>query len=109
MAVIEQRLQAAAEGDFALALYNPVSQRRRTALATARTILLEHRPDDTPVIIARNLGREAESVITTTLEALTVDQVDMLSIVLIGSGQSRSFTRVDGSTRTYTPRGYSVE
>ena len=58
MAVIEQRLRAAAEGDFALALYNPVSQRRRTALATARTILLEHRPADTPVIIARNLGRD---------------------------------------------------
>jgi cobalt-precorrin 5A hydrolase/precorrin-3B C17-methyltransferase len=109
MAVIEQRLRAAAEGDFALALYNPVSQRRRTALATARAILLGHRPADTPVIIARNLGREAEAVTTTTLEALSVDEVDMLSIVLIGSSQSRSFTRVDGSTRTYTPRGYSVE
>ncbi len=109
MAVIEQRLRAAAEGDFALALYNPVSQRRRTALATARTILLDHRPADTPVIIARNLGREAEAVTTTTLEALTVDQVDMLSIVLIGSGQSHSFARVDGRTWTYTPRGYSVE
>lgn len=109
MAVIEQRLEAAARADFALALYNPVSQRRRTALATARRILLAHRPRTTPVVIARNLGREGESVTTTTLEALSVDRVDMLSIVLVGAAQSRSFARPDGSLCTYTPRGYDVE
>ena len=108
MAVIEQRLAAAAAGDFALALYNPVSQRRRTALATARRILLDHRPATTPVVIARNLGRDGEAVVTTTLADLEVDQVDMLSIVLIGSSQSRSFSRIDGSHCTYTPRGYAV-
>jgi cobalt-precorrin 5A hydrolase/precorrin-3B C17-methyltransferase len=108
MAVIERRLKAAAEGDFALALYNPVSQRRREALATARRILLAYRPAETPVIIARNLGRDGEGVTTTTLEALSVDQVDMLSIVLVGASRTTSFTRVDGSTVTYTPRGYEV-
>jgi cobalt-precorrin 5A hydrolase/precorrin-3B C17-methyltransferase len=60
------------------------------------------------VIIARNLGRAAETVTTTTLEALEVDQVDMLSIVLVGSSQTRSFTRIDCTTCTYTPRGYGV-
>ncbi len=108
MATIEQRLRAAAAGDFALALYNPVSQRRRTALATARAILLEHRPPETPVVVARNLGRESEAVTTTTLAALSVDEVDMLSIVLVGSSRTRSFTRVDGSRVTFTPRGYEV-
>jgi cobalt-precorrin 5A hydrolase/precorrin-3B C17-methyltransferase len=108
MPVIEARLAAAARGDFALALYNPVSQRRRTALATARRILLEHRPAATPVVIARNLGRDGETVTTTTLAALEVDMVDMLSIVLVGASQSRSFRRVDGSIITYTPRGYEV-
>jgi cobalt-precorrin 5A hydrolase / precorrin-3B C17-methyltransferase len=108
MTIIERRLEAAAAGDFALALYNPVSQRRRTALATARRILLDHRPPTTPVIIARNLGREAETVVTTTLADLAVDQVDMLSIVLIGATQTRSFTRIDGGVCTYTPRGYAV-
>jgi cobalt-precorrin 5A hydrolase / precorrin-3B C17-methyltransferase len=108
MAVIEQRLEAAARGDFALALYNPVSLRRRTALATARRILLAHRPPTTPVVIARNLGRAQETVTTTTLEALAVDQVDMLSIVLIGASQTRSFRRIDGGICTYTPRGYAV-
>jgi cobalt-precorrin 5A hydrolase / precorrin-3B C17-methyltransferase len=109
MAIIEKRLLAAAQGDFALALYNPVSQRRRTALATARAILLDHRPPDTPVIVARNLGRESETVTTTTLAELTVDQVDMLSIVLIGASGTRRFKRIDGSTVTYTPRGYEVQ
>ena len=108
MAVIEQRLAAAAAGDFALALYNPVSQRRRTALASAKRLLLDHRPPTTPVVIARNLGRDGETVVTTNLGDLEVDQVDMLSIVLIGASQSRSFARLDGTTCTYTPRGYSV-
>lgn len=108
MRVIEQRLEAAAEGDFVLALYNPVSKRRRTALATARRILLAHRPATTPVVIARNLGRDGETVEVTTLEGLEVDRVDMLSIVLVGARGTRSFSRVEGGSWTYTPRGYEV-
>ena len=42
--VIERRLRAAADGDFVVALYNPVSQRRRHQLAAARDILLKARP-----------------------------------------------------------------
>ena len=59
---IEQRLRTAAAGDFVIAFYNPVSQRRRTQLAAAKEILLRHRPADTPVVLARNLGREGETV-----------------------------------------------
>ena len=55
--VIEQRVRAAAAGDFVIAFYNPVSQRRRELLGRAREILLEHRPPGTPVVLARNLGR----------------------------------------------------
>ncbi|MCB1990677.1 MAG: precorrin-3B C(17)-methyltransferase, partial [Geminicoccaceae bacterium] len=108
MAVIEARLEAAAAGDFALALYNPVSRRRRTALATARRILLAHRSPETPVVIARNLGRNGETVDVTTLGQLEVDRVDMLSIVLVGAQGTRSFRRVSGGSWTYTPRGYDV-
>ncbi|MBF0332515.1 MAG: precorrin-3B C(17)-methyltransferase, partial [Alphaproteobacteria bacterium] len=49
--VIERRLKAAAAGDFVVALYNPVSQRRREHLASARTILLEARPPETHVVL----------------------------------------------------------
>ncbi len=108
MSVIEARLEAAAAGDFALALYNPVSRRRRTALATARRILLAQRSPETPAVIARNLGRAGEAVEVTTLGALEVDQVDMLSIVLVGARGTRSFGRISGGSWTYTPRGYDI-
>jgi cobalt-precorrin 5A hydrolase/precorrin-3B C17-methyltransferase len=104
--VIEQRLSAAAAGDFVVALYNPVSQRRRTQLIAARDILLRARPPDTPVAIARNLGRDGEALRLTTLAALDPAEVDMLSIVLIGSSATRRVKRPDGGEWLYTPRGY---
>jgi len=55
---IQMRIKAAAEGDFVVAFYNPVSKRRRKQLAYAREALLQHRPADTPVILATNLGRQ---------------------------------------------------
>jgi cobalt-precorrin 5A hydrolase/precorrin-3B C17-methyltransferase len=104
--VIEQRLAAAAAGDFVVALYNPVSQRRRTQLIAARDILLRWRAADTPVAIARNLGRDGEALRITTLAALDPSAVDMLSIVLIGSSTTRRVKRSDGGEWLYTPRGY---
>jgi cobalt-precorrin 5A hydrolase/precorrin-3B C17-methyltransferase len=98
---IERRLVAAAEGDFVVALYNPVSKRRREALPRAREILLARRPEDTPVILARNLGRPGETVQAIALSALHVDAVDMLTLVIIGSSRTR---RTGGWV--YTPRGY---
>ncbi|MFQ5467023.1 MAG: precorrin-3B C(17)-methyltransferase, partial [Kiloniellaceae bacterium] len=106
--VIEGRLSVAAAGDFVVALYNPVSRRRTRQLATARDILRAHRPGDTPVAIARNLGRPGESVAVMDLDDLTPDRVDMLSLVLIGSSQTRRVARSDGGLWVYTPRGYTV-
>ncbi len=107
-AVIEQRIAAAAQGDFTVAFYNPVSKRRRTQLAAAKDILLEHRPDDVPVVLARNLGRDDESVQVTTLSALEVDMVDMLTLVLVGSSATRHIRR--GMREwVYTPRGYDAK
>lgn len=105
--VIEKRLKAAAEGDFVIAFYNPVSQRRRTQLAMAKEILLEHRSGATPVILGVNLGRPDETIRVLSLEALSVDDVDMLTTVLVGSSTTRSVLRGDGHPFVYTPRGYS--
>ncbi|MCV0425839.1 MAG: precorrin-3B C(17)-methyltransferase [Roseibium sp.] len=104
---IEKRLNAAAEGDFVIAFYNPVSKRRRTQLAAAREILLQHRPGTTPVVLGVNLGRPEETLRVTTLEALTVDEVDMLTTVLVGSSNSRAIMKGDGNIFVYTPRGYA--
>ncbi|MEO1314604.1 MAG: precorrin-3B C(17)-methyltransferase, partial [Pseudomonadota bacterium] len=109
---IQRRLRAAAEGDFVIAFYNPVSRRRRTLLAEAREILLAHRPADTPVLLASNLGRADETLRPRTLATLEVDEVDMLTVVLIGASQSRAFQTGDHAAgaegwRMYTPRGYA--
>ncbi|WP_350335972.1 precorrin-3B C(17)-methyltransferase [Coralliovum pocilloporae] len=104
---IEQRLKAAAEGDFVVAFYNPVSMRRRTQLARAREILLEKRPADTPVVLASNLGRPTEELKRRTLGSLEVDEVDMLTVVLVGSSQSQTFDTGSGGWHVYTPRGYA--
>ncbi len=103
---ILRRLQAAAEGDFVIALYNPVSRRRRTLLAEARDILLQHRPADTPVLLASSLGRPEEHIRYRRLDALDVDEVDMLTVVLVGSSQSR-LAQLGEGPRMYTPRGYA--
>jgi len=106
--VIERRLAAAAAADFVLALYNPASQRRREGLVRAHDILLRHRPPGTPVIVARNLGREDEAVRLTSLEAFEPASVDMLSLVLVGASTSRRVPRLHGGDLVYTPRGYPV-
>src|SRR6476469_1876893 len=86
---IEARIRAAAEGDFVIAFYNPVSERRRTQLAAAKAILLKHRPPETPVVLAKNLGRQGESVVTLPLAELQVEMVDMLTLVLVGASSTR--------------------
>lgn len=103
---IIKRLKAAAEGDFVIAFYNPVSLRRRTLLAEARDILLQHRPADTPVMLASSLGRPEEHVRYRKLSELEVDEVDMLTVVLIGSSHSK-LAQLGEGPRMYTPRGYA--
>ncbi|MFM8935442.1 MAG: precorrin-3B C(17)-methyltransferase [Vulcanococcus sp.] len=100
-AVIERRLQAAAAGDFVVALYNPRSLGRDWQLGRARELLLQGRPASTPGVLARQLGRADEQVSLHRLGALPIEQVDMLTLVLVGN----STTRLEGG-RVVTPRGY---
>jgi cobalt-precorrin 5A hydrolase/precorrin-3B C17-methyltransferase len=105
---IERRVRAAAEGDFVVAFYNPVSLRRRTLLERARDLLLEHRPAGTPVILARSLGRPDASTRVIRLDALTAEQCDMLTLVLVGSSDTRRAPRLHGQDWVFTPRGYRL-
>ncbi len=109
---ITRRVTAAAEGDFVIAFYNPVSRRRRTLLEEARQILLQHRPATTPVLLASNLGRPDEMLRLRDLGSLQTDEVDMLTIVLIGASTSRVARSGDGGAGAegnwiFTPRGYA--
>ena len=104
---ILQRLSAAAEGDFVTAFYNPRSKRRTDLIVAAKRIFCANRPSGTPVIIASNLGRLEERVRVVKLAEFNPEEIDMLTIVLIGSSQSRAFQRGDGETIAFTPRGYA--
>jgi len=105
-AQIERRIHAAGAGDFVVAFYNPVSQRRRTQLASARDILMQYRGGDVPVVLASNLGRPDEAIRHRTLESLDVDEVDMLTTVMVGASTSRQLDLGRGAA-VYTPRGYA--
>jgi precorrin-3B C17-methyltransferase len=103
---IEARLRAAAQGDFAVALFNPSSKKRDWQLARARDILLEARNAETPVAIARDVGRPTERLTITTLGALTPEDADMTTLVFVGAKGTRT---LDAGNRrwVYTPRGYA--
>jgi cobalt-precorrin 5A hydrolase/precorrin-3B C17-methyltransferase len=101
--VIRCRLQAAADGDFVVSLYNPRSARRTSQLAEAVGILAARRPGTTPAAVLTDIGRPGQRVTRTTLAALDTDQVDMRSLVVIGSTTTRWI-----SGRMVTPRGYQV-
>ncbi len=103
---ILRRIRAAAEGDFVIAFYNPASERRKDLFVNAIQMLLAHRPVDTPVIIASNLGRTGERVALRLLNEVSVDEIDMMTLVLVGSSQSRLVGLGTGS-RMFTPRGYA--
>ena len=102
--IIEQRLRAAADGDFVVALYNPASNRRRRGLARAVEILAAKRAPATPVVVARAIGRDEQAVTVTCLRDLDQSSVDMMTLLIVGSTETRV---TDG--RVYTPRGYRVE
>ncbi len=105
--IIEQRIAAAASADFAIAFYNPVSKERTWQLAAARDILLQYRTPDTPVVLAKNVGRPGHTVKVITLEQLAPDVADMRTIILVGSTQTRIIQRGDGRISVYTPRRYT--
>ena len=100
---IQRRLEAAATGDFVVALYNPRSQRRDWQLLEARKILLAHRPESTPVGLVREAYREAQKVTLTNLVQLEnrSAEVDMFTTVIIGNSTSYVL-----NGRMVTPRGY---
>jgi precorrin-3B C17-methyltransferase len=100
---IRGRLEAAGQGDFVVALYNPRSKRRQSQLLEARDILLKHRPGSTPVGLVGDAFRPGQRVKITTLQDLEKDAefVDMVTIVVIGN----STTYIHGG-KVITPRGY---
>lgn len=103
--IIESRIIAAASSDMVIAFYNPASKQRTWQLASARDILLKYRLPETPVILARNLGRVGESVLVRSLGDFSVSEVDMRTLVLVGSSKTRVVKHSE-EVWVYTPREY---
>jgi precorrin-2 C20-methyltransferase / precorrin-3B C17-methyltransferase len=104
--VIAQRLKAAAEGDFAIAIYNPASRSRRQQLTDARDLLLSHRDAGTPVVVGRAVGTDEARITVTTLGEFDPGQVDMRCLIIVGSSQTRVVRDSSGVARVITPRRY---
>lgn len=102
---IEKRLHACGQGDFVVSFYNPRSKKRDWQINTARDILLQYRPANTPVLLGRQLTRDDETIIITTLAQLHSDDVDMFTMVSVGNSESRHIINGDKEW-VYTPRGY---
>lgn len=99
---IEMRLSHAAIADFVIVLYNPKSKKRDWQLKRAAELILEHRDGTTPVGIVRGAMRENQSVTFATLENLHLADVDMQTVVFIGSSASMRYLDF-----MFTPRGYT--
>jgi precorrin-3B C17-methyltransferase len=105
-AIIEQRLKAAAEGDFVIALYNPASKARPTRIAEAFDLLRALKGAATPVAFARAVGRANEALTLTTLGEADVSLVDMATLVIVGSSETRFVARDGARAWMLTPRSY---
>ncbi len=105
-AVVERRLIAAAEGDFVIALFNPASKARPTRIHEAFDLLSRLKAASTPVAFARACGRPDERLTLTTLGDVDLSLVDMATLVIVGSTETRYVERAGARPWMLTPRTY---
>ncbi len=99
--LIKKRIQGALLGDFVIAIFNPQSIARNWQLKSAIELCLKFRSENTPVLIARQVGRENQSKKFFTLNSIPFQEVDMLSIIIIGNSKTTLIDEI-----FLTPRGY---
>ncbi|MBW0446376.1 precorrin-3B C(17)-methyltransferase [bacterium M00.F.Ca.ET.228.01.1.1] len=102
--IIEQRLRHAAQADLVMAFYNPISRARPWQLDKALDIVREYRAPTTQVVLGRDIGRPGATLRMVTLAELRSTDVDMRTMVIVGSSTTRQFTK--GAQWVYTPRWY---
>ncbi len=100
--VIERRIEAAANADFVIGLYNPASGRRTRQIVDAQTIIRRHREASTPVALVKSAYRDMEQVVLTDLANFLEYEIGMLTTVIIGSSNTFMFEGY-----MVTPRGYT--
>jgi cobalt-precorrin 5A hydrolase/precorrin-3B C17-methyltransferase len=106
--IIEQRLAHAAQADLVMAFYNPISRARPWQLDRALEIVRQWRAPGTRVVLGRDIGRPGETLTTTTLGELQSAQVDMRTMVIVGSSMTRGIEGGPNGEWIYTPRWYDA-
>jgi precorrin-3B C17-methyltransferase len=101
---IERRLEAAALGDFVIALYNPASLARPDQLGHAFELLRRYKAPDTVVMFARGAGSPNAELNIFSLGIADHTQADMRTLVIVGSSRTRTIWRPGQSPWIYTPR-----
>jgi len=98
-ATVEKRVALAAEGDFAMAFYNPRSASRPHQFARVLEVLREHCEPGRLITFARAVSTAEEALNTVTLSEATPEMADMRTVVLVGNSATRRIGR-----HIYTPR-----
>ena len=99
-AVIEARLVAAAQADFAMAFYNPRSASRPEGFVRTLEVLRHVCGPDRLITFARAVSTPEERLQTVHLAEATPEMADMRTVVLVGNAATRRIGRY-----VYTPRG----
>ena len=101
--IIVKRVEAAAQGDFVIVIYNPASKKRIHQLQDTRKLLLKYRKPSTPVAIIKGAFRDSQTVVMTDLENMEnyADKLGMISTVIIGNSSTYNFKDL-----MINPRGY---
>lgn len=102
--IIEKRLRLVSEADLAIAIYNPASRTRIDQISRALAILNETRGPKTPVVVAKSVGREKEHIQIQTLSDVDCNAIDMRTLLIVGSSQTRIISRPGKSPLVYTER-----
>lgn len=104
--IIVKRVEAAAQGDFVIVIYNPSSKKRIHQLQDTRKILLKYRKPTTPVAIIKGAFRNSQSVVLTDLENLEnhSDKLGMISTVIIGNSSTYNYKDLMINPRGYTSK-----
>jgi precorrin-3B C17-methyltransferase len=101
---IERRLEAAARGDFVIALYNPASMARPEQLNRALDLLRGLKSPETLVAFVRAAGTPEVRLRLEKLAVADATGVDMRTMILVGSSRTRAIDRTAGEPWIYTPR-----
>ena len=67
---------------------------------------MRYRGGDVPVLLASSLGRPEEKIEFRTLAGLDIEEVDMLTTVMVGASSSRQLD-LGREARSTIPRGYA--